>query len=111
MSKPKHKVVWSVSAETDLSEIIEFIAQRNPENVARVLDAIEKEARKLEAFPERGRLVPELMTQQIIDYRERIVNPWRVIYSVKRNHILVAAVIDGRRDFSDHLFKRILRAR
>ena len=75
-----------------------------------MLKRLREEAEKLATFAERGRIVPELREQQITNYRERIVHPWRLVYRIAGEQILIAAVIDGRRDFSEHLLKRALRA-
>lgn len=111
MSKKSFLVLWSDSAESDLTEILQYILQRNPENLEAIFTKLESEAKQLNRFPERGRVIPELAEQYITNYRERIVDSWRSIYKIMGDQVLIAAVIDGRRDFSDHLLKRILRVK
>jgi toxin ParE1/3/4 len=52
--------------------------------------------RRLETFPESGRIVPELATET---YREIVVSPYRVVYRYRaeRNWVRVLAVIHGNR--------------
>jgi len=39
----------------------------------------------LENFPERGGYVPELLKQNIKDYRQLIESPWKIIYKIEKN--------------------------
>lgn len=103
-------VIWSQSAEADLVEILDVIAQNNPENLSHILELIYDSGNNLGSFPLKHRIVPELQAQSIVAYRERIVSPWRIIYHVREADVMIAAVVDGRRDFDDHLMKRVLRA-
>jgi len=73
------------------------------------LDLIEGKVASLGLTPEIGRKVPELLDYKDMSYREMIITPWRVIYQVKNEKLLVLMILDGRRNLQDLLFKRLMR--
>ena len=81
MSK-KYRVIWSNIAERDLKNIIEYIADDNLLNAQNIFKKIREKASSLYLFPKRGRLVPELKDQGILQYRELIHSPWRIIHRI-----------------------------
>lgn len=108
MSQPKHyEVCWSPAAELDLDFIISYIAAQDGWSRAEsILDKIQHHTDRLIAFPERGRLVPELHSQGITQYRELVSNPWRLLYKISGGVVFVLAVIDSRRNVEDILLER-----
>ena len=104
-----YKVYWASVAESDLEEIIEYIATDSLATARNILDKIRAKASSLNRFPERGRIVPELKEHGIILYSEIIVSPWRIIYRVSQNKVFVLSVLDSRRNVGDILLKRLLR--
>ena len=58
-------------------------------------------------MPERCRMVPELRDQGIMQYRELIVLPWRIMFKITDMKVYVLSVIDSRRNIEDILFKRL----
>lgn len=60
--------------------------------VDRILHAIED----LSRFPRMGPVVPDVKLKGI-ELRERVVHPYRVIYRIKDNHLVVIAIIHGAR--------------
>lgn len=107
MSK-KYKAIWSSIAKEDLKDIIEYIAEENLLNARNILKNIKKKASNLYVFPSRGRIVPELKIQGIIQYRELIISPWRIIYKISENNVYVLSVIDSLRNIEDILLKRLI---
>jgi toxin ParE1/3/4 len=53
---------------------------------------------KLKHFPERGGYVPELLKNNIKDYRQLIESPWRIIYKIDENIVNLLIIIDSRRN-------------
>ena len=96
-------------AEDDLRGILEYIAADSPDQARKKLKEIKQNAGKLVAFPERGRIVPELLVQGILIYREFIVPPWRIIYRITTNNVYVLSVLDSRRNIEDILLRRLTR--
>jgi plasmid stabilization system protein ParE len=104
----KYKVIWADIAEDDLKNIIEYIADDSLLNAQKVFNKIREKASSLYIFPGRGRLVPELKDQGILQYRELIHSPWRIIYRISENKVYVLSVLDSRRNIEDILLKRLL---
>lgn len=104
----RYKVIWSDTAGLDLERIIEYIAIDSPSNALKVLTRIKKKSNALYIFPERGRIVPELQEFNILQYREIIIDPWRVIYKVAGKKVFVVSVIDSRRNVEDILLDRLV---
>ena len=105
---PKYKVIWANVAEADLKDIIEYISIDNPQNALKILKKIKQRASELYALPERGRIVPELQDQGILQYREIVIPPWRLIYRISEWKVFVLSLIDSRRNVEDILFKRFV---
>ena len=105
--KSTFKVHWADVAESDLIEIVEYIAEDNPSAARRVFKEITERAEHLCHTPEKCRVVPELLDQGIAIYREMIVAPWRIIYKIEKKNVFVLSVIDGRRKVEDVLLYRL----
>ena len=105
---PKHQVIWISIAEKDLKEIIEYISVESHRDAINILNKIKEKASSLYTLPERGRIVPELKDQGILQYRELIIPPWRLIYRISERNIFVLSVIDSRRNVEDILLNRLV---
>lgn len=101
------EVIWANVAENDLKNIIEYIAADNPSDALRIFKNIKQTASNLYILPERGRVVPELRDQGILQYRELIISPWRVIYRISGKIVCVLSVLDSRQNIEDILLKRL----
>lgn len=89
----KH-VVWSPEAVEDLETIAEFIGRDSAFYASSVVTKVLAVSRSLVEAPFIGRVVPELGDDQI---RERFIYSYRLIYSIRDDDILVAAIIHGKR--------------
>lgn len=89
------KIHWSITAQRNLEDIGNYIAQDSPfyaiDFVERILQCTEKAG----DFPNSGRAVPEFKRK---DIREMIFHNYRIVYMVKKDHIYVAAVCHGSMD-------------
>lgn len=102
------EVIWANVAENDLKNIIEYIAADSPSNALRIFKNIKQTASHLCIFPEGGHVVPELRDQGILQYRELIISPWRVIYRISEKIVYVLSVLDSRQNIEDILLKRLI---
>ena len=109
--KPKYKIVWANFAECDLKDIIKYISRDSPQNALKILKKIKQKASELCTFPERGRIVPELQDQGILQYREIVIPPWRLIYRIAERKVFVLSLIDSLRNVEDILLKRFVSRR
>ncbi len=105
--KKSYDVRWSVTSENDLLSIVEYIARENPYQAYEIFKEIKKRASSLRTFPDRGRIVPELLDQGITLYREVIIAPWRIMYRVSENKVYVLSIIDSRQNVEDILLRRL----
>lgn len=97
------KIIWSPEAFSDLKAINEYISRDSAaiagSVVERLLDAIDR----LADFPLIG---PRIREWRRSPYRHVIVSPYRVIYRVDRDAVVIIAIVLGARDL-----KRYLRGR
>ena len=108
-SKQTFRVVWTRTAEADLEAIVDFIADDSVDAALAVFMRIRERAATLYNFPGKGRVVPELHLHGIIQYRELILSPWRIIYRIDGTMVYVTAVFDSRRNLEDLLLERVCR--
>ena len=104
-----YKRIFYRYAEDDLLEIIDYYYEINPDFSKKLLLIMEETVDELKTFPERGRIVPELETQNINDYRELIENNYRIIYSIQEKTVIVHTIIDSRRNFEELIIKKLVR--
>jgi len=105
----EYSVNLTKGAETDLEEIVSYIANDSVENALRIFDRLQNKVNSLNKMPERGRYVPELLDKNIRDYKELIENPWRIIYKIDECKVDVLTIIDGRRNLQDILMEKLMR--
>lgn len=70
---------WTRLALADLVSIRDHIATDNPSAGQAMVAAVREAVERLTEFPHSGRIVPERRAQ---GYREVIVAPYRIVYSV-----------------------------
>ncbi len=107
----KYEVIWAKIAEEDLTAIIKYIYSDNPLAAIDNLKKIKTKVLNLNSFPERGRIVPELKGQGILQYQELIILSWRTIYRISDLNVYVLSVIDSRKNIEDILLDRLVRKR
>ena len=106
----KYHVLLAPDFLTDLFELYQYVALKDGRERARSLvKNLEKAARRLEKFPDRGHVLPELTPMGIKDVQEITSGPYRIIYKVLDEAVHVLACIDGRRDVEQVLIRRSLR--
>jgi toxin ParE1/3/4 len=94
------EVCWSLAAELDLLHIVDYIAADSSLIAGTVLDKLQAQATRLDRHAERGRRIPELRAWKAASaWRESIVPPWRMIYAIDGDSVIVLALVDARRDF------------
>jgi toxin ParE1/3/4 len=104
-----YKTIFSRYAEDDLIEILDYLSSKDPEYSLKLLKIIENRVAELKRFPERGRIVPELEAQNIIQYRELIEGNYRIIFAIEDKTVIIHTIIDGRRDFEELIMNKLMR--
>jgi toxin ParE1/3/4 len=106
----ERRVMWTRTARRDLDAIVAYIAADSIDNALAVLDRLQERADSLPTAGERGRLVAELRSIDVHHYRELIERPWRIVYRIEPDSVMVLAVLDGRRDLESLLLERLVRS-
>jgi len=97
-------------AENDLIDLYRYIAfHDSPESAAYVLEHLESLCSQLADLPNRGHIPPELDRIGVTDYQEVHFKPYRIIYQIIGSDVFVHCVLDGRRDITSLLERRLLR--
>jgi toxin ParE1/3/4 len=95
-------------ASDDILQIIEYLIESEGMRVANTADAqIDAAIASLEYFAERGRVVPELRHRGILQFRELVVAPYRIVYRVHERDVWVVLVFDRRREPINLLTSRV----
>jgi len=106
----KPAILLTGSAEDDLAEIFDYVEQHDsPERADALLDGIEQVIISLKTLPERGHHPPQLLRIGIRNYRELHYKPYRIIYEISTEQVIVHCVLDGRRDMQTLLHQRLVR--
>lgn len=110
--KPKrYEVLLTQGAEQDLESIHDYIAEFDcVANANHVLDQLMEVVDGLARFPERGSYPKELVALGIKEYRQITFKPYRVIYRVVSNQVIIYLIVDGRRNMQSLLARRLLGA-
>ena len=92
-----HAIIWLLQAAQDLQGISDYISAQSQAYadlmIERILDAVED----LEKFPSMGSRVTAVRHQGV-QLRQLLVGPYRVIYRLKYDRIIILGVIHGARD-------------
>ena len=100
-----HRIIWLPQAAQDLQEISDYISQSSPayadSMIARIIDAVEG----LEQFPLMGQRVLDVRVKGV-ELRELSARPYRIIYRIKDERVVVLAIVHGAR-----LLRKAMRGR
>jgi len=106
-----YEVLLTEGAEQDLESIYDYIAEFDClANANDVLDQLMAAVESLSRFPERGSYPRELSALGIREYRQTLFKPYRVIYRVLAQKVVVYVIADARRDMQSLLERRLLGA-
>jgi toxin ParE1/3/4 len=91
------------SAEADIAEIWDYVAQDSPANAKAFVLALEAQIASLEKFPDRCARIPE---NEILgaSYRHLIHGPYRTIFRIAGSRVVILRVIHGARLMDTSLF-------
>ena len=107
----KFEVLLTEGAEQDLEAIHEHISEFDcVANANHVLDELMHVVDSLSKLPERGSYPKELVGLGIKEYRQTFFKPYRVVYRVTGNQVIIYLIADGRRDMQTVLARRLLGA-
>ncbi len=90
-------VKWSEPAKIDLRHIHDYIAKNSKFYAEKVAREIVAKSEQVSAFPEAGRIVPEIGEPAI---REFFIYSYRLIYEIFPDTIVILALIHAKRNFT-----------
>ena len=106
-----HQVLISTQAKQDLRSIIRYVAQHDSLGKGeRLLDKIMDTCNGPAMQPDRGAWPPELLALGVRSYRQVHFKPYRVIYRVVGQNVVVLVIADGQRNILALLERRLLGA-
>jgi len=88
------KIKFTPSAKTQFLSALSYIRNDKPSAAINFRKRAEKILRRLEDFPESGRIIPEFPE---LPYREVIISPYRFFYKIKADVVWIVAVWHGAR--------------
>jgi plasmid stabilization system protein ParE len=86
------KVQFTPSARSQFLSALSYIRRDKPSAAVNFRNRTEEILRRLEDFPESGRLIPEFPE---LPYREVIISPNRFFYKIKVDVVWIVAVWHG----------------
>jgi len=86
------KVQFTPAARTQFLSALSYINKDKPAAAVSFRNQTEKISRRLEDFPESGRIIPEFPE---LRYREVIISPYRFFYKFKVDVVWIVAVWHG----------------
>ena len=86
------KVKFTPSARAQFLSALSYIRKDKPSAAVSFRNRAEKILRRLEDFPESGRIIPEFPE---LPYREVAISPYRFFYRTKNNIVWIVAVWHG----------------
>ena len=106
-----YEVVLTKDAERDLEDIYRYVAEHDsPGKADQVLDRLLQATEALRTLPDRGSCPNELRSLGISEYRQVFFKPYRLIYRVHAQLVVIYVVADGGRDMQSLLMRRLLGA-
>jgi toxin ParE1/3/4 len=96
------------AAVRDLEEICNWIAKHDsPQAAGHVLDRLSLTAESIAALPQRGSRPRELPEQMAAEFRQVLFKPYRVIYEIRQNEVVIHLIAEGRRNLQSLLMRRL----
>lgn len=89
---------WTDQARDEVLRAFLYIAAERPKAARALMYRIRDSLRTACEHPLMGRTVPEL---EVANIRERIVPPYRLIYQVRRDELVVLSMLHERRELPD----------
>lgn len=91
-----YRVQFTQKSVEDLDGIIEYYLSLNEKSALEIYHTILERAESIEQFADRGRMVPELLDENIRHIRELIVGNYRIIYRINERVVEVLRIVDSR---------------
>jgi len=94
------EVIWTEPALQELEAIAEYIALDNSTAASQLVSAVFEKTKRLESFPQSGRIPPELPNSV---YRELVAPPCRVLYREDGKQVFILFVMREERQLRAYM--------
>ncbi len=94
------EVIWTEPALQDLDSIAEYIALDNPAAASQLVRTMFEKTKRLEDFPQSGRIPPELPNSI---YRELVAPPCRIFYREDGDRALILHIMREERQLRAYM--------
>jgi plasmid stabilization system protein ParE len=84
------EVIWTEPALQELDALAEYIALDNPAAARQLVSTVFEKTKRLEDFPQSGRIPPELPNSV---YRELVAPPCRIFYREDGQRVFILYVM------------------
>ncbi len=102
-------ITWTRTAVRDLDEVLEYLAaERGADHALELYETFRHSIASLARMPRRCRHVPELLDIGLFEYREIIKGPYRLVFRIIDQGVVILAVLDSRRDLEELLIQRAI---
>lgn len=109
MAKDLFEVHLTHGAERDLESSFDYLTENgSAEQAAALLGSFLSKVQTLERYPSRGSIPKELDALGIREFRQVLLQPYRIIYRITDDKVFVMIIADGRRDMQTLLQQRLL---
>lgn len=109
MKEGRFEVELTQGAEDDLEAIHNYLAEHRSKDAAEsLLNAFLEKISTLERYPDRGGVPKELEVLGVREFRQILLDPYRLIYRVIGSKVVILIIADGRRDMQALLERRLL---
>ena len=106
----KAQVVFLEQSEHDLIELKHYVLHSFSKKIwQQCFVSLKKTVKRIQLFPESGKIPPELEALNLVQYRQVISGMNRIIYEIRGNIIYIHIICDTRKDLNSLLFNRLLR--
>ncbi|MEY2429272.1 MAG: toxin ParE1/3/4 [Verrucomicrobiota bacterium] len=85
----ERKIIWTERASSDIEVIVRYIARREPNAASRIGFGIYDRVQILLQNPEAGSILDEIREG---GWRKLIFRRWKIIYTIRDQHIIVGRV-------------------
>jgi toxin ParE1/3/4 len=89
-----HPIIWLPQAAEDLQEISDYIGQSSPAYADSMIERIINAVERLEQFPLMGHRVLDVRIKGV-ELRELSARPYRIVYRVRDDRVVVLAIVHG----------------
>ena len=104
-----YEIALTRDAERDLEDIYRYIAEHDsPASADYVLDRLLQTTKALRTHPDRGSCPKELRSLGISEYRQVFFKPYRLIFRVHVQQVVIYLLANSRRDVQSLLARRML---